>query len=611
MRCPSVIPLLLLAFLARPLTGQPEFRARQLDRAQALIASDDTDQALHLLDSLDADIPTGDATVASFQRRLRLTRARALIRARLDPAATEILIHLIDAARSADDGAVLAEATLQLAFLYQRQNIAPRTMELLTRADSVVRRYDLGSLRPELYNRLAGYYRQFGSPAEILPWAHRAQTVAAELHDSQQEALAHVNLSVGYRETDPRRSEYHVSEAARYYRNTGSLRDYFAMTLVLAGQKVEAGEWTEALAASDSSLLYVDRVIEEDSTYLHRVYELRAQIMHHLDRPDSAWYYLNLAHRAELDHLLRMDRQNLLAIQTAYESEKQALRIAEQAKTITYQRGRQQRQAVIFALVIAVLILTYFYTSRVLRSRNAREDRRRMERHNEQLSESLDQQKMLQGEIHHRVKNNLQIIVGLLQMQLRKIDDPFARSNLEDMANRIYSMAAVHEILYQQGRSSEIDFRAYAEKICRHFELLSDLPRACSFDLSLDGYWFNLETAIPLGTMFNELLTNSFKYGVAGDRPLRISVSLREHEGMLLLEYQDNGPGWSEDALAGRSSGLGSYLLKGMSRQLRGRVETANANGAVTRIWFRRKNEHKTAEPNMEISRFVPTTLSS
>nr|WP_256534357.1 sensor histidine kinase [Lewinella sp. JB7] len=240
--------------------------------------------------------------------------------------------------------------------------------------------------------------------------------------------------------------------------------------------------------------------------------------------------------------------------------------------------------------IAGLALLGYFYT-RLKRAKTALEEQYLIEQENEELTQSLTKQKILQGEVHHRVKNNLQVIIGLLELQTQELADPHARACLEAMSGRIFSMAAVHETLYQDGRGGEIDFELYTRKICQHFSQLYSLPNGCEFYIEIKDYWFNLETAIPLGTVLNELLTNSFKYGVPQDGPLRISIDMVKIDDEICLTYHDNGPGFPEGALAEREGGLGTYLLNGMSRQLRGRMESLNDEGALTRVYFKRKNQ--------------------
>lgn len=586
-----LLPTLLL--IGATLRGQSENLWRQLFAAEDLITQAKCDSATTVLDQLNATLPCEDAQpwISNFRLLIRLKQANALVRARDFGEATQDLLRLIDDARRARRHAILAEAYIRLAFIHQHQRQPQECLTLLRQADELIKDNGLRALVPLLNNRMAGYHRYFGSMDQVVDHANEALTSATEQNDAHQKALAHFNLSFYYRPTDLQASQYHLEKATEYYHHTGSLGDYFAMTLVLTSLKMESGNMVEALETNDSSLVYAAKVIQTDSTYLNRVYSNRATILKALGQTDSAWHYLNLAHDAELDHIARMNEQDAVAIEDRYNSEKKSLLIAEQSKMLAYERSRVARILIIFVLVVVILLLAYLAINRVRRSRHALEQQFLTEEKNKQLSESLAQQKLLQGEVHHRVKNNLQIIISLLQMQMKKMTDPTARAHLDAMAGRVYSMAAVHEILYQQGRVGEINFRTYAQKICAHFEMMSELPHASEFDLEVGDFWFNLETAIPLGTMFNELLTNSFKYAVVPGQQLRIGVKLTESDGMLLLEYQDNGPGFPQNALAGQDTGLGSYLIRGMSRQLRGRVELANNNGANTRIWFRRKND--------------------
>ncbi|WP_168797606.1 sensor histidine kinase [Neolewinella litorea] len=592
---PTKILLLYILLLPCALVhGQSENMWRQLFTAEDLITASKNDSAITVLNQLNASLACEDTEpwVDNFRLLIRLKHCNALLRARRFGEATQKLLRLIDDAQQSQRHSILAEAYIWLAFIHQHQQQPQECLSLLQQADAIIRQHGLRTLVPILHNRMAGYHRYFGETEKVYDHASEALTSAKEQNNAHQIALAHFNLSFYYREKDLQASEEHLQEATDYYYNTGSMGDYFAMTLVLTGLKIESGNMAEALEANDSSLIYAAKVIETDSTYLNRVYDYRATILKSMGQMDSAWHYLQLAHDAELDHVDRMNQQNAVAIEDRYNSEKKSLLIAEQSKLLAYERSRIARLLLIFVLVIVILFLAYLVTSRVRRSRDALEQQMITQLKNDQLSESLAQQKLLQGEVHHRVKNNLQIIISLLQMQMKKLNDPAARAQLDAMAGRVYSMAAVHEILYQQGRVGEINFRTYATKICHHFEMLSELPHASHFDLDVGDFWFNLETAIPLGTMFNELLTNSFKYAVVPGQQLRISVTLTENDDELLLTYHDNGPGFDPAALDGRDSGLGSYLIRGMSRQLRGRVEVSNENGATTRIWFRRKNEH-------------------
>ena len=585
------------------LPGQTDSMWQQYHQAQHLITIAQNDSALGVLRALDqdlTDLASATATpvpewMRTFRLLIRLERTEALLKRRDNGAATVALLELINDATAAGTHEITVQAYLRMAHIHQRQQRPSDCRKYLGLAEGLIDTYGLKSLTPQLYNRSAAYHRRFGDPALALHYAQRAMTAARELDDTHQLALAHFNLSLYYEETDPRQGEYHLQEAAEYYRHTGSATDYLVMTMVLTGLRIEDGRMEDALVVNDSALVYAGLVVSPDSFFLSRVYDDRATILKALGRTDSAWHYLQLARAAELRQLETASEDRATEIEAHYLAEKQRNLIARQREQFAQERNQQQRRYLFFIFGMAVVGFALYKHSRLQAATAALGKQDLIEAQNQQLAQSLREQKMLQGEVHHRVKNNLQIIIGLLTLQLKEVDDPRARASLEAMSGRIYSMASVHEILYQEGRAGEINFSQYARQICNHFELLSKLPRASVIELSTGDYWFNLDTAIPLGTMFNELVTNSYKYATSHQRPLHLCVSLTEEEGgnTFCLTYRDNGAGFPPDILAGKGGGLGTYLLKGMSRQLRGRVVLENDGGAVTRIYFARKNQHK------------------
>ena len=194
---------------------------------------------------------------------------------------------------------------------------------------------------------------------------------------------------------------------------------------------------------------------------------------------------------------------------------------------------------------------------------------------------------MLQGELHHRVKNNLQIIISLLEMQSDDIKDESARERLYIMGERIHSMAAIHEILYTREGVSNASFPEYVHRLCRHFMELSSPANSPCLDFHLEEVWFDLETLMPVGIILNELLTNTRKYTAAMENEVNIGIALSSKNGVFTLRYHDNGPGFPNEKLEHREGGLGSYLLDSMTRQLGGSARTYNENGAVVELTFR------------------------
>ena len=151
-------------------------------------------------------------------------------------------------------------------------------------------------------------------------------------------------------------------------------------------------------------------------------------------------------------------------------------------------------------------------------------------------------------------------------------------------------MAAIHEMLYQKEGNELINLLDYTQNLCNHFSNFSEDERQPIFYLNFKDQYFNLATLMPLGIILSELLTNSLKYAAKSieDR-LTIRIGLKKTKEGYFIDYRDNGPGFPEGKLRERDGGLGTYLLKSMTRQLNGRLITNNDRGAVCNIFFKEK----------------------
>lgn len=178
-------------------------------------------------------------------------------------------------------------------------------------------------------------------------------------------------------------------------------------------------------------------------------------------------------------------------------------------------------------------------------------------------------------EIHHRVKNNLQIVSSLLDMQLFTEVSPAVRQSLRESVLRIQTMAMVHQSLYGTTSLSRIDFGGFTRRLVEN--LRSSLAPTARVEVLAEAHEISVERAIPLGLLVNELVTNAFKYGqtagVAGLEPPRVTVSWRRDDDRYELAVSDEGPGLPPgfDLLAGKTLGL--RLMRALARQLAGKLE--------------------------------------
>jgi two-component sensor histidine kinase len=213
----------------------------------------------------------------------------------------------------------------------------------------------------------------------------------------------------------------------------------------------------------------------------------------------------------------------------------------------------------------------------------------------EQIEASLAEKETLLKEVHHRVKNNLQIIASLLNLQIRKLTDPATIEALKDSQSRVRSMALVHEHLYKGKDFAHIDLGDYIRALGTALFKSSDATiRGVKFDLSIHDIYVDTNNAIPLGLICNELITNSLKYAFRGKKGGKLSITATEDPDTLTFVVADNGVGMAPDITLENQTSLGLHLVSTLTRQLYGTVVIDRTEG--TKFTFTFPKKEKTAE---------------
>lgn len=206
----------------------------------------------------------------------------------------------------------------------------------------------------------------------------------------------------------------------------------------------------------------------------------------------------------------------------------------------------------------------------------------------QQIKESLKREALLRREIHHRVKNNLQVISSLLFLQSTHVTDPNTREILRESQGRARAIALIHEKLYQSTDLTKIAFCDYVR------QLLGDLFHAygvssevVSLKIGAEGIFLGIDAAIPCGLILNELVTNALKHGLPAGRKGAICIDIQPSgPGLLTLSVRDDGVGLPEDFDLQTSRTLGLKLVSDLTRQLGGTLELERNNGTAIKITF-------------------------
>ncbi|HQV40071.1 MAG: PAS domain S-box protein [Flavobacteriales bacterium] len=208
------------------------------------------------------------------------------------------------------------------------------------------------------------------------------------------------------------------------------------------------------------------------------------------------------------------------------------------------------------------------------------------------VMESLREKEVLLKEVHHRVKNNLQIISSIFSLQRDHVaDDPRSLALLHESQNRIRSMSFIHESLYQNTNFSQVDFAQYIGGLSRNLVMSYSLTGKVLLHTELQPLMLDLDKAIPCGLILNELISNALKHAFPGNNGGNINIGLVEEEGTVRITLGDDGAGFPADYVEDRDRGLGMELVEMLIDQLDGQIGRSGpeeAQGTSYLITFER-----------------------
>lgn len=203
------------------------------------------------------------------------------------------------------------------------------------------------------------------------------------------------------------------------------------------------------------------------------------------------------------------------------------------------------------------------------------------------LRKSLNEKEVLLSEVHHRVKNNLAVISGLLQLEAFQAEDEQVQHALTKSQMRIHSMAAIHENLYQQGDFDQVPFNAYIKEILQVVrDTFEEKSKAVSIKTSLEEVILNVNQAVPCGLILNELIVNAFKHAFEEQERGEIEIFLNRENNSVNIKVRDNGVGLPKDFELNKGSSLGLTLIHTLCKQLNARWKMNTENGAEFEIEF-------------------------
>lgn len=395
-----------------------------------------------------------------------------------------------------------------------------------------------------------------------------------------------------------------VSQAIRIFPEKGSQRQLFFMYSSIAEIMLESHQQTNDgkdlvvainnghgmlnIANSTKAISLQNKAYE----ILYRAYDLKG------DR-SQALKFTKLFISSQ-DSLLSEQKQKAISeMQTLFEVDKKALEIDllnSENDLITTElkhsdKLRKSQTRWIYGLIggislvsILVFLIYYYY-------KKTKESNTKLEFQNKTITKQKQEKEILLNEIHHRVKNNLQIVSGLLEMQSYTTDNNLLKEKLKDSQRRIQSIANVHNILYTNDQDVDINFSDFVDRLTD--QIFSGL-KGSSDEISLDinipvEIKFNIDLIIPLGLILNELFTNALKYAFCGGQAGKLSVQLELVERKYILTIKDNGPGVKGKSSPFENQSMGMMIIKSLAQQIKSELDYSYEKGAIFTLRFNKE----------------------
>ena len=291
---------------------------------------------------------------------------------------------------------------------------------------------------------------------------------------------------------------------------------------------------------------------------------------------------LALAYKDKAIVLTRKTYSKDLSESLASFKTKQAVK--EKEKEITHQKEKTTLYGIIAILAFVLFIIAMIVLRKIKRQSKELSDKNKI------IRETLKEKELLVKEVHHRVKNNFQIVSSLLELQTKGIEDEKALELANQGKNRVKSMALIHQKLYQN-ENGLIDFDEYIKLLIGELSSMYSSSNNVQTSIKSEDMMFDVDTAIPLGLIINEIITNSYKYAFRNDKENNLSISIqKEKNEEYKLVIEDNGPGLTNTVDVKKAKSLGLRLVNRLVKQLHGTLKQTNNDGAKFEIYFKDSN---------------------
>ncbi|MEL6972460.1 MAG: histidine kinase dimerization/phosphoacceptor domain -containing protein [Bacteroidota bacterium] len=508
---------------------------------------------------------------------------------------------------------------------YTQVDQATNALEANLEAYEVASEYGFPAKASMVLNNMGILYRKQRRYTEALEAYQKSLAIKFQLQDSLGQANTYLNIGAVYAKIDslPQAIEA-IKQAKQRYLALQQLTSITECDLALGHAYFDSEEFTKAydllvpLERNDAVVFTQDKVYilhlllaelalnreeyneanrllgdikdittsdleEEKSAY----YKFRSELAEKRGQSKEAleMYQLHIAHQEALQARENSRYRETLVQQFQAREKDMEIRNLNKVNQAQEQALTVRNTALIWGSIALLIMAVLLYALYNLYQKN-RKNRQQLYEQNQKISEALDQNELLLREIHHRVKNNLQVITSLLSIQERKMVNADTRDALRSSKFRIQSMSILHKILYQGDDLKEVAASEYLAELAHHV-LDSFQPDAeISLQVNAAPLSLDVDTLVSLGLITNELMTNALKHAFSGRTKGYIKLDFYEEDSNLILSVSDDGIGFSGTDFPVQEGSLGTRLIHAFTKRLDGQLSIDQEIGTRVEIIF-------------------------
>ncbi len=275
------------------------------------------------------------------------------------------------------------------------------------------------------------------------------------------------------------------------------------------------------------------------------------------------------------------------------------------------------RNTIITSSLLLLLVMYISYRLKQNSNRKLQAKQKEINRQNEELTRAvqekntlLEEKEWLLKEVHHRVKNNLQIVISLLNTQSKFLDNQEAIDAIQESRHRMQAMSLIHQKLYQSESSAYVNMQMYIRELSSYLEASFSTGKRIIFDIEVCDIELDIAQAIPIGLILNEIITNAIKYAFIGKENGNINITMQmQNEQDVLLQISDDGVGLPSGFTIDKSDSMGMRLIRGLVKQIGGQINLFSQNG--TRVYIHFKMDSKLKSISSKESLESPQLISA